>query len=310
MIKPLQTSDQFSDVFQFAETMHRQQVRKGTTVPYLSHVMAVSALVMENGGNLDQAIAALLHDVVEDCGGTPVLNEIRTHFGDTVANIVQECSDSILDTPTEIKAPWRIRKEEYIKSIASKSDNAMLVLLADKFHNSSALIRDLKRLGSQVWDRFNATPDESIWFYDEVAKAIQSRIQIPLVEDLIQNVEQLRYMKSAMDLGFDYVPDQRSTVKYSLYIGSRDGAAFTKADYTNLTALISDCFENFTIKDADGFYKGKPVCTKIIEIATTDFSSVIELAISLCKLMAQESVIVEASNVYHIVNQDKYIGTL
>jgi (p)ppGpp synthase/HD superfamily hydrolase len=122
----------FELALQFASGLHHSQCRKGTPIPYISHLMAVSALVLEAGGDEDLAIAALLHDAVEDQGGAPTLQIIRRMFGDRVANVVMECSD----TDREPKPPWRERKERYLTHLLSASADALLVSMADKLHNA------------------------------------------------------------------------------------------------------------------------------------------------------------------------------
>lgn len=159
-------TQRFDDAFQYAHGLHKNQTRKGTAIRYISHLMTVAALVIEHGGNEDQAIAALLHDAPEDQGGAATLADIKTKFGDPVAAIVSDCTDSW----TEPKPEWRLRKEAYIASLAKKSDHSLLVSLADKTHNAEAILFDYRELGDQLWPRFNGGADGTRWYYSELAK--------------------------------------------------------------------------------------------------------------------------------------------
>ena len=156
----------FDDAFHYAHRLHRAQTRKGTSIPYISHLMTVAALVVEHGGNEDQAIAALLHDAAEDQGGVETLAEIRTTFGDAVAAIVSDCTDSW----TEPKPPWRSRKEAYLAALPAKPARSLLVSLADTTHNAEAILFDYRVLGNSVWDRFNGGADGTQWYYNALAE--------------------------------------------------------------------------------------------------------------------------------------------
>ncbi len=127
-------TERFDDAFRYAHRLHRQQWRKGTTIPYISHLMTVAALVIEHGGNEDQAVAALLHDTAEDQGGAATLLEVRTLFGDVVAEIVSDCTDAWTDPKPE----WWVRKEAYLAALPGKPARSLLVSLADKTHNAEA----------------------------------------------------------------------------------------------------------------------------------------------------------------------------
>jgi (p)ppGpp synthase/HD superfamily hydrolase len=132
----------FDDAFRYAHALHQHQLRKGTTIPYITHLMAVAALVVEHGGDEDQAIAGLLHDAAEDQGGAATLAQIRARFGDAVADIVADCTDAW----TEPKPPWRARKEAYLRELPSKPPASLLVSLADKTHNAEAIRFDYRVL--------------------------------------------------------------------------------------------------------------------------------------------------------------------
>jgi len=136
--------------FQFAAERHTGQTRKASTIPYIAHLMGVASLVLEYGGDEDMAIAALLHDVVEDCGGAPMLKEVRRRFGRRVATMVDGCTDSD-DDP---KPPWRERKESYIRHLWSADADTRLVSAADKLNNVRSILSDRREVGEAVWERF------------------------------------------------------------------------------------------------------------------------------------------------------------
>jgi (p)ppGpp synthase/HD superfamily hydrolase len=141
---------QFSKALVYAECKHHNQVRKGGDIPYLGHLLAVAGLVINDGGSETQAIAALLHDAVEDAGGPATLEEIKNNFGDEVARIVDECSD----TDEVPKPPWRERKQNYINHLADVGDDTLLVSVADKLDNARSMLRDYHQHGPQLWQRF------------------------------------------------------------------------------------------------------------------------------------------------------------
>lgn len=176
---PLLT-EKFDQALVYANCIHRDQMRKGTDIPYMSHLMSVAALTLENGGDEDQAIAALLHDAAEDCGGHERLSDIRVRFGDDVANMVSDCTDGW----TEPKTGWRPRKEAYIASIATKRERSLLVTLADKTHNARAIVTDLDNIGAKIWNRFSAERHEVIWYYESLASALAQRTRFRLLDEL------------------------------------------------------------------------------------------------------------------------------
>lgn len=166
--------------FDFAAREHQNQIRKSTDIPYISHLMSVAALVFENGGDEDQAIAGLLHDVIEDAEPSSRIPEIRSDigklFGTKVLAIVEACTDGEPDA-TGIKPPWRPRKEAYIKSLESKSDEMLLVSCCDKLHNARAILGDLKTVGISVFDRFTASKEETIWYYMSLSNLFLSKLK-------------------------------------------------------------------------------------------------------------------------------------
>jgi len=163
----------FDLAFHFASGLHHTQVRKRTEIPCIAHLMSVCALVLEAGGDEDQAIAALLHDAVEDQGGLPTLDTIRHLFGDRVADAVESCSDSTASDPTK-KLPWRERKEKYLAHLGStKNKDVLLVAAADKLHNARAILSDYRELREKLWQRFNAPKKDQLWFYGRLVETFQ-----------------------------------------------------------------------------------------------------------------------------------------
>jgi len=177
----------FNEAFLYAAEKHATQKRKKTDVPYITHLMSVAALVLEAGGNEDEAVAALLHDVVEDCGGHPVLEEIRSRFGDRVAHIVDGCTDAY----TIPKPPWKARKLEYLDHLREATDDVRLVSAADKLHNVRTILSDLRRDGDSVWERFSGGRDGTLWYYRAVLDVLREGKPNRLVEELHRVVSEL-----------------------------------------------------------------------------------------------------------------------
>jgi (p)ppGpp synthase/HD superfamily hydrolase len=151
----------FLRAFMFAAEKHKGQTRKASSIPYIAHLMGVASLVLEAGGDEDLAIAALLHDVVEDCGGTPMLKEVRRRFGSRVAKVVDGCTDAYPDP----KPPWRERKEKYIARLRSEDKDTRLVSAADKLNNVRSIISDYRAVGESVWSRFKGGREGTLWYY-------------------------------------------------------------------------------------------------------------------------------------------------
>lgn len=154
-------TDRFDRALGYASRLHREQVRKGTAIPYVSHLMAVASLVLEHGGDETQAIAGLLHDAAEDQGGEATLREIAREFGDEVAAIVSDCTDAW----GEPKPPWRARKEAYLAELPKKPATSLLVSLADKTHNARAIRMDQIVIGPAIFDRFTGGREGTLWYY-------------------------------------------------------------------------------------------------------------------------------------------------
>jgi len=183
----------FEQALQYAASLHAGQMRKGTGIPYLAHLMGVSALVLEEGGDEDEAIAALLHDAVEDQGGQATLEEVRKRFGERVARIVEACSDS----DTIPRPPWRERKERYITHIRHAPPDVRRVSLADKLYNARAILADYRRVGEKVWERFTGGRDGTLWYYRELAKAFRDVGPHFMAEELDRVVTQLERLAGA-----------------------------------------------------------------------------------------------------------------
>jgi len=164
-------SKRFDDAFLYAHEAHRGQRRKKTDRPYISHLMGVASLVLQYGGDEDQAVAALLHDVVEDCGGAPRLAEIKERFGERVAEIVDGCTD----TDRTPKPPWRERKEQYIERVRGESPCVLLVSAADKLYNMREILMDVRQHGSEVWERFSGKREGSLWYYRALIGVFRTR---------------------------------------------------------------------------------------------------------------------------------------
>ena len=173
-------TDRFADAVRYATEAHKGQVRKGTRIPYISHLVAVASFVLDDGGSEDEAVAALLHDAPEDQGGRERLEDIRRGFGDRVAHIVEGCTDS-WTTPKE---PWMDRKRKYVEHARRLDRDTLRVSAADKVHNAYAILRDLRTMGDEVWTRFNASPDDILWYYDALVRSYREAGGGHLVDEL------------------------------------------------------------------------------------------------------------------------------
>jgi (p)ppGpp synthase/HD superfamily hydrolase len=168
---PRLLGSRFERALRYAFRKHAGQSRKGTRVPYISHLLSVAGLVLESGGDEDLAIAALLHDAVEDCGGLPVLTEVRRKFGKRVASIVEGCSDSMGDP----KPPWRERKVRYLAHLRGAGVGERLVSAADKLHNARTVLHDYRELGEPIFERFKGKRDGTLWYYRALANEFKRR---------------------------------------------------------------------------------------------------------------------------------------
>jgi GTP pyrophosphokinase len=191
--QPLLTG-RFLAAFALASELHACQVRKGTAVPYLAHLMSVAALVLEHGGGEDAAIGGLLHDAVEDSDdGAATEARIRGEFGDRVAGIVAGCSDAVA-VPGQAKPPWRERKQAYIERLAQDEDrDVLLVSACDKLHNARAIVADMREVGPAVWQRFSqADPASQFWYYTTLASCYRGRVPDRLSGELDRVLADMR----------------------------------------------------------------------------------------------------------------------
>ena len=180
-------SDRYQAALSLAFQLHQGQYRKGSSTPYLAHLLTVSALVMENGGDEDQAIAALLHDAVEDQGGLPTLESIKRQFGERVADIVDGCTDAY----AQPKSPWEGRKTAYLAKLQSADNSILLVSLADKIHNARSILSDLKSGDASIWDKFKGGKKGTLWYYHELVEIFDRSSFTILKNDLHQLVDEI-----------------------------------------------------------------------------------------------------------------------
>ncbi|MBD2743441.1 HD domain-containing protein [Coleofasciculus sp. FACHB-1120] len=182
-------SQRFIDALTFATTLHANQIRKGSGVPYISHLLGVTSIALEHGANEDEAIAALLHDAIEDQGGAATREEIRRRFGDTVTEIVNGCTDA----DTTPKPPWQQRKEAYLAHIPTASTSVRLVSAADKLHNARSILTDYHIVGEAVWERFQAGKQGTLWYYRSLVDAFRQAGSSPLIDELERVVSELEH---------------------------------------------------------------------------------------------------------------------
>ncbi|MGH3148173.1 MAG: HD domain-containing protein [Rubrobacter sp.] len=184
--------ERFERALVYAARAHRDQYRKGTRVPYVTHLLAVAAIVGGNGGTEDEVVAALLHDAPEDQGGEARLTDIRFRFGDEVAEIVAGCTDTYEDP----KPPWRERKEQYLAHLARASGQVRLVSSADKLHNARTVLSDYRAVGEALWDRFNGGREGTLWYYRAVADTLRTGEDNPIARELDRVVAELERLVS------------------------------------------------------------------------------------------------------------------
>jgi len=198
-------TSRFDSALVYATEAHARQTRKGTKVPYFAHVLAVTALALENGASEDEAIAALLHDTVEDCGGLPRLEDIRERFGPAVAEIVLGCTDAT-ETP---KPPWKERKQSYLRDLETASLGVLMVSACDKLHNVRSLVATLRSEGEAAWGRFKGGREGTLWYYRAALDVLTRRgAPPPLVRELTIALEELhRLAGSAIAISNVRFPD-------------------------------------------------------------------------------------------------------
>lgn len=181
-----QYSERLDQALGFVAAAFRRQVRKGSGVPYLSHLLQVAATVAEHGGDEEQIVAALCHDYLEDIEGAH-RDELARRFGDRVARFVEALSD----TTSQPKPPWKQRKVAYLERLRDEPPELKLISAADKLHNASAIVRDRRLVGEAVWERFTPTRDETLWYYREVIVSLSSGWEHPLLEELRRVVDEM-----------------------------------------------------------------------------------------------------------------------
>lgn len=190
----------FSDALCLANTLHAGQTRKVSGVPYVSHLLAVASLVIENNGKEDESIAAVLHDAAEDCGGLRTLERIRDQFGEAVAEIVLGCSDTI-ETP---KPPWRERKEHHLVRLALAGRSVKLVSIADKVHNLRTSVNGFATYGDPFWASFSGGRSGMLWYFSELLRIFeQSDLPVPLVTELNQTWRHLHDLLGSSSTGLE-----------------------------------------------------------------------------------------------------------
>jgi (p)ppGpp synthase/HD superfamily hydrolase len=178
-------TERFKEALCYATDLHADQIRKGSGIPYIAHLLGVASLVLEYGGTEDEAIAALLHDAVEDQGGPETRLKIAEKFGENVAQIVDGCTDSDL-TP---KPPWRERKEEYIHHLEDTTPSIRLVSACDKLNNARSILADYRIMGDQIWERFKGgKKDGTLWYYQSLVARFKNTGNHPVYDELERTV--------------------------------------------------------------------------------------------------------------------------
>ena len=180
-------TERFERALAYAAALHRDQKRKGSDTPYVAHLLATAAIAIEHGADEDEAVAALLHDAIEDQGGAATRADIARRFGERVAGIVQECSD----TDQVPKPPWRERKEAYLAHLPHASKSARFVSACDKLHNARAVLSDYEQRGEDLWEIFNGGREGTLWYYRAIADTLADCDESTVVRDLVRTVDRL-----------------------------------------------------------------------------------------------------------------------
>ena len=205
-LKPPKLGRRLQRAFRYAAEKHAGQTRKQTAVPYLSHLMAVASLVLEAGGDEDMAIAALLHDVVEDCGGMPRLREVRKRFGPRVAKIVEGCTDAFV----EPKPEWMERKQNYLREVKHADAETRLVSASDKLHNVRTILADYRQDGESIWKRFSGKKEGTLWYYHALSDEYRRRNPNRITRELEIAVAELEQA-----VGGNYDPQKKKAAASS-----------------------------------------------------------------------------------------------
>lgn len=183
----MELSDRFSDALVYAAQLHAKQTRKGSGAPYVSHLLRVAGMALEHGADEDEAIAALLHDAIEDQGGAATRDAIRRRFGDRVVEIVDGCTD----TDQQPKPPWRPRKEAYLAHLRTASRSVRLVSACDKLDNARSILAEYRACGESLWERFRGGREGTLWYLQSVVAILKQAEAGPLVEELERVVGEL-----------------------------------------------------------------------------------------------------------------------
>ena len=188
-------SPRFEKALVYANRLHACDKRKGTSVPYVAHLLGVCALVLSDGGSEEEAVAALLHDALEDHPNETSREEIGKRFGARVLSIVEDCTDTPPDYKGGDKPPWRQRKESYVEHIRSSDSRSHRVALADKLNNITSTIVDYRRHGESVWERFNAGKEDQVWLYRTLVEAFrEAGVKGPMFDEFAKVVKELDRM--------------------------------------------------------------------------------------------------------------------
>lgn len=196
----LSLTARFTRAVDYARQVH-VNYRKGTTVPYMAHLLGVASLVMGESGHVDfpvtedMVIAALLHDAVEDEGGLPRLRDIEANFGREVAKIVEGCTDSFEEDSSK-KLEWEVRKKSYIDRLWKEPEGTLLVSAADKLYNARAILEDYRKIGAAIWSRFKRGRKEQLWYFGELSKVYEERGSNRLTEELKRVIGELKRLSA------------------------------------------------------------------------------------------------------------------
>ena len=180
-------TDRFEQALVLANQIHAIQKRKDSGAPYMAHLLGVAALVLEDGGSEDEAIAALLHDSAEDHGGEEILKTIGEKFGEKVAQIVRECSDTL----EQEKPPWKPRKQAHLKLLENALPETIRVMMADKVYNARTLLYGLESNGDEVWRNFKGGREGTIWYFREMYALFSKRSSSFMLRELARLIAAL-----------------------------------------------------------------------------------------------------------------------
>lgn len=189
----MQLTSRFEEALDFAFHLHAGQLRKGTKIPYVAHLLSVASIALQHGADEEEAIAALLHDAVEDQGGAKTREEIRRRFGERVAAIVDACTDSDV-TP---KPPWKQRKQAYIAHVRTAPASVRLISASDKLDNARAILEDYRSVGESLWKRFHGGREGTLWYYRSLVETFRQAGSNALVEELDRVVTEIERLAGA-----------------------------------------------------------------------------------------------------------------